>query len=189
MIAALLLAAALSPPRPPRARPAPATVPSAPAAPLSDEEVRRKAEAWLGVIDRAIGYEQWKALGPRAAEVLEPILSDPSELPTRRAIAMDGLAAAAPDRAAAFAGRMARDEKEPVVLRVAAVHAAGVVLSPARASAELKPVLQGTHAGLRGEAAEVLAGKGACSAVREQAAREGPVRPSSWRRAISRCAE
>ncbi len=148
------------------------------AAPLSDEEVREKAQAYLGAI-HGIKAEQWKELGPRAAEVLEPIVTDPAALPSKRALALDGLAAAAPDRAAALAVKLARDEKQPLVVRVAAVHAAG----------KLKPVLQGRHAGLRGEAAEVLSRHGACSEVREQAAREKRDRSSAWERALSRCSE
>lgn len=158
------------------------------AAPLSDEEVREKAQAYLGAI-HGISAAQWKELGPRAAEVLEPIATDPAALPSKRAMAMDGLAAAAPDRAAALAGKLARDEKQPLIVRVAAVHAVGKVLPKAKALVELKPVLQGRHAGLRGEAAEVLSRHGACSEVREQAAREKPDSAAAWERALSRCKE
>ncbi|HUJ27622.1 MAG TPA: hypothetical protein VLW85_16470 [Myxococcales bacterium] len=151
---------------------------------ISDAEVREKANAYLGAIDRAVSADQWRALGPRAAEVLEPIASDPQALPTRRAQAIDGLAAAAPARAAAIAPRLARDAKQPLVVRVAAVHATGGV--SANAVAELKPVLQGAHAGLRAEAAEVLSRHGGCAAVKKQAARETE-RPGAWRRALARC--
>ena len=156
---------------------------------LTDDEVRAKARAYLGAIERAAPVEQWKELGPRAAEVLEPIASDPQAMPTKRAMAMDGLAAAAPDRAAALAPRLARDEKQPLVLRVAAVHAAASVLPPAKAQAELKPVLQGKHAGLRGEAAEALSRHGGCAAVKKQAAREPARRTGAWRRALARCSQ
>lgn len=158
------------------------------AAPLSDEEVREKAQAYLGAI-HGVKAAQWKELGPGAAEVLEPIVTDLAALPSKRALALDGLAAAAPDRAAALAVKLARDEKQPLIVRVAAVHAAGKVLPKERALAELKPVLQGRHAGLRGEAAEVLSRHGACSEVREQAAREKRDRSSAWERALSRCSE
>lgn len=158
------------------------------AAPMSDAEVREKANAYLGVIDRAIPAEQWRALGPRAAEVLEPIATDPNAMPTRRAQAVDGLAAAAPERAAAVAPGLARDGKQPLVVRVAAIHATASALSSSRAVSELKPVLQGAHAGLRAEAAEVLSRHGGCAAVKRQAARETE-RPGAWRRALARCGE
>jgi len=185
---ALLIAALLGAPRPPRARPA-APPADQQQAQLSDDEVREKAQAYLGAIDRSATAAQWKALGPRAAQVLEPIASDPQALPSKRAMAVDGLAAAAPDRAAALAGKLARDEKQPLVVRVAAVHAAGEALPPQSAVEELKPVLQGRHAGLRGVAAEVLSRHGGCSAVREQAAREKAARPAAWQRALSRCGD
>lgn len=156
---------------------------------LTDDEVRSEAEAWLNSIDRPISAEQWRSLGPRAAKVLEPVAADAKEFPTRRAMAMDGLAAAAPERAAALAGKLARDEKEPVVVRVAAVHAAGAVLPNRAAQSELRPVLKGRNAGLRGEAAEVLSRKGGCTAVREQAAQENAELHGSWKRALQRCSE
>jgi hypothetical protein len=157
------------------------------AAPLSDEEVRSKAQAWLGAIDRPISAEQWKSLGPRAAEVLEPIIADPDQFPTVRAKALDGLSAAAPDRAAALAPKIARDEREQVVVRVAALHAAGRVLPAAAARTELSPVLRGRNPALRGEAADVLSRRGGCAAVREQAAHESPDSTTAWKRALARC--
>lgn len=189
---AILTAALLGSPPAGRERPKPgASQPaeSAPQQPLSDEEVRSKAEAWLGAIDRPIPAEQWKSLGPRAAAVLEPIASDPDQFPTRRAKALDGLAAAAPARAAGLAGKLARDENEHVVVRVAAIRAAGAVLSSRAAQSELRPVLKGRNAGLRGEAAEVLSRKGGCAAVREQAAQESTELHGSWKRALQRCGE
>lgn len=190
---AILVAALLGSPPAGRERPKPGTSPqpaeSAPQQQLSDEEVRSKAEAWLGTIDRAIPAEQWKSLGPRAAAVLEPIASDPNQFPTRRAKALDGLASAAPARAARLAGKLARDENEHVVVRVAAIHAAGAVLSSRAAQSELRPVLRGRNAGLRGEAAEVLSRKDGCAAVREQAAQENTELHGSWKRALQRCAE
>src|SRR5438477_6268699 len=85
------------------AAPAPRRGQRAPAAggeKLSDEEIARRANAFLGSIDTPISGKQWRALGPRAALVLEPIIEDANAMPSRRAKAVDGLAAAAPDRAA-----------------------------------------------------------------------------------------
>ena len=141
------------------------------------------------MIDRPVPVQRLKELGPRAADLLEPIAKDPAEFPTRRAMALDGLAVVAPDRAARVLGPLARDEKQPVVLRVAAVHAAAAVLPDNEVQTELRPVLEGRHAGLRGEAAEVLSRKGGCAAVRTQAARERVHQRGSWARAMSRCSE
>jgi hypothetical protein len=186
----ILLAAILATPRLPHGQHPP---PPAAAAQqqLSAEEVREKIDAYLGAIDRPITAENWRALGPRAAEVLEPIATDAQALPSRRARALEGIVAVAPDRAAQLVGAIARDEQAPVVLRVAALHGAGEVLSPAKALSELKPVLQGARsAGMRSTAADVLSRrKSGCGAVRDQAAREPAEHRGAFERALSRCAE
>jgi hypothetical protein len=148
-------------------------------------------EGYLGAIDTPITAQHWKALGPGAAAVLEPIATSESEMPSRRAKALEGLVAAAPERAAALVGKLARDENQPVVVRVAAVHGAGEVLTPSRAMAELKPVLQSARkAGMRSVAAEVLSRKkGGCAAVRAQAARESEDLRGAYKRALERCGE
>ena len=187
----LLIAALLATPRLPHGKDAPAPSPAAPQPQLSASELREKIDGYLGAIDQPITAENWRALGPRAAEVLEPIATDPQQLPSRRAKALEGIVAVAPNRAAQLVGRIARDEEAPVVLRVAALHGAGEVLTPNKALAELKPVLQGARsAGMRSTAADVLTRrKSGCAAVREQAAREPAEHREAFQRALSRCAE
>ena len=186
----LLFAVLLATPRLPHGKEArpPAT---APVQQLSAEEVREKVDTYLDSIDVPITADTWRALGPQAADVLEPVAIDASAFPSRRARALEGLVAAAPDRAAKLVGPLARDEKQPVVVRVTAMRGAGEVLPPAKALSELKPVLQSARsAGMRGVAADVLSRrKGACSAVKEQAARESVEHRSAYTRALSRCAE
>jgi hypothetical protein len=184
-----LIAALLATPRLPHGKHAPA--PSVQEQPMTADEVRERVDSYLSSIDRPVDAGAWRALGPRAAEVLEPIATDANAFPSRRARALEGLVAAAPDRAAQLVGAIARDEKQPAVLRVAALRGAGQVLPPSRALSELKPVMQSARsAGMRGAAAEVLAGsKGACSAVREQAARERPAEQPAYERALKKCAE
>lgn len=158
---------------------------------LSADEVRDRVEGYLGSIDRPITSENWRALGPQAADLLEPIATDATAMPSRRAKALEGLVAVAPDRAAALVGRLARDEREPAVLRVAAMRGAGEVLPASKALTELKPVLNSARsAGIRSTAAEVLSRrKSGCSAVRAQAAREAAEHQKAFERALSRCAE
>jgi hypothetical protein len=150
--------------------------PSVPAAKLTPTEIRDRAEAYLHTIDTPITADQWRALGPTAADVLEPVIQNAQEFPTRRAAAVGGLVYAAPTRAAALVGSLARDENQPIVVRVAAMHGAAQVLPSSKLVAELKPVLQGAdNAGLRAAAADVLARHGktaGCTAVKAQAARE-----------------
>jgi len=171
----------------PRVHPGPApTIPV-----LTDDELRDKIHAYLGSIDTPIPEDRWRALGPRAAAVLEPVVTDANAMPSRRAKAIDGLVAAAPDRAARLVGKLARDDAQPTVVRVAALHGAAKVLSSSRLITEVKPVMQrAPEAGLRGEAAEVLSrAKGGCEAVRAHAAREKGDDREAYRRALARCGE
>ncbi|TMA31939.1 MAG: hypothetical protein E6J88_03180, partial [Deltaproteobacteria bacterium] len=70
------------------------------ATPLTADEVRQRVNDYLGAIDRPVSDAQWKALGPQAGPVLESIASDANSFPSKRAKALEGLAASAPDRAA-----------------------------------------------------------------------------------------
>jgi hypothetical protein len=156
---------------------------------LSDAELRDRVDTYLGAIDRPIPAARWKALGPRAAPILEEVIADQSQFPSRRAKALDGLVAAAPDRAASLVGKLARDEKQPTVVRVAAVRGAGEVLPPAKAMTELRPVLRGAKStGMRAHAAEVLARKaGGCAEVQGQVEREPAENRGAFTRAMKQC--
>lgn len=187
----LLFAALLATPKLPHGQHPPTPAATEPAAQLSREEVRERIGGYLGSIDRPIAAEEWRALGPRAGEVLEPIATDAGAMPSRRAKALEGLVAAAPERAALLVGKLARDEKEPAVLRVAALRGASEVLPEAKALAELKPVLRSARSpGMRKTAADVLSRrKSGCAAVRAQAARETEEHRGAWESALARCGE
>ncbi len=185
----VLLAALVAAPGAGRSRPPPEQ--PAQAQPLSDVELRERVETYLGAIDRPVSAARWKALGPRAAPLLEAIIADPSQFPTRRAKAVDGLVAAAPDRAASVVGKLARDEKEAGVVRMAAMRGTGKVFSSSRAIRELRPVLRSARTpGLRATAADVIAGeKGGCAEVRAQIAREKAEHRPAFERAAKKCPE
>ena len=119
----LAMAALMAVPGAGRSR-APAESPPQQQEQLSDVELRERVQTYLGSIDRSISPASWRALGSRAAPLLEAIIADPSQFPSRRAKAVDGLVAVAPDRAVQLVGKLARDENEETVVRVAAVHGA-----------------------------------------------------------------
>jgi hypothetical protein len=183
----LLLAALIATPKPPRTAPVPLDA----AQELSDAEVRERVQAYLGAIDRPVSAASWKALGPKAAPVLEAVIADGAEFPSTRAKAVDGLVAVAPDRAAAVVGTLSRDEQQPAVVRVAAMHGAAQVLPSQRTVSELRPVLRtAKSAGLRAEAADVLSRKrGGCTEVRDQVTRERAEHREAFQRALKRCGE
>ena len=187
----LLFAALLATPKLPHGQHPPPPAATAPQPQLSADEVRERIGAYLGSIDRPITADEWRALGPQAGSALEAIATDADAFPSRRAKALEGLVAVAPDRASRLVGRLARDEQEPVVVRVAALRGAGEVLSPAKALVELKPVLRSARsAGMRATAADVLSRRrSGCAAVREQAAREAAEHRGAFDAALARCGE
>src|SRR4051812_41716041 len=63
---------------------------------MTDAEVEHQISVYLNAIETPISTERWRALGPHGAQVLQQISSDPSHLPTRRSMALDGLVAIAP---------------------------------------------------------------------------------------------
>jgi hypothetical protein len=185
----LLMAALIATPRPPRGgttQPSPVQQQN-----LTDEQIRDRVQAYLGAIDRPISADRWQALGPRAAPMLEAVIADQGQFPSMRAKAVDGLVAVAPDRAAALVGKLARDEKEQVVVRVAALQGAGQVLQEQRTVSELRPVLRSAKsAGVRAAAADVISRKkGGCVEVRDQVAREKGEDRQAFRRALEHCPE
>ena len=186
---ALVFAALLAAPRAPRPLPADRPAQAQPA--LSDADLQRRVNTYLDVIDRPIPPARWQALGERAAPLLEAVIADENEFPARRAMAVDGLAAVAPARAQKLLGKMARDETQPAVVRVAAVQQTAALLPADQAARELTPVLHTARsAGMRAAAAEALSQKGgACAEIRDQAAREKLEHRAAFGRALKRCGE
>ena len=184
-----LIAALIATPRPPRT----GATPQEPAQQeqLSDAELKERVQTYLSTIERPISAGRWKALGPKAAPILEGVIADGAQFPSIRAKAVDGLIAVAPDRAGGMVGKLARDETEPVVVRVAAMHGAGQVLSSPRAVNELRPVLRSArNPGLRAQAAEAMSrSKGGCTEVRDQVAREAKANRGAFERALKQCGD
>ncbi|ABC83878.1 HEAT repeat domain-containing protein [Anaeromyxobacter dehalogenans] len=140
-------------------------------APSTADEVR----ALLGTIDRPIPPEAWRALGPEAGPLLEAAAASGAELPSRRARALEGLAARGGARAEALHRRLAADAAAPRIVRAGAVRGLGALLPPAGLGEALVPLLSDRDPRLRRAAAEALAARApaqGCAAVRAQAARE-----------------
>ncbi|HYZ90657.1 MAG TPA: hypothetical protein VE620_15280 [Myxococcales bacterium] len=155
---------------------------------LSDQEVQERVETLMGTIDTRISADEWRALGPRGAALLEQIAQDPKALPSRRMRAVAGVSAiGAPSSSTVLLG-LAKSEQAPVAVRLAAVHGAAKVVPAPQLGAALKPVLEGAKDALvRGEAAEILSQHGGCGLVRAQAAREDD--RLRMQRAVDRCSK
>ena len=168
-------------------------LPQSEAAPreMSDAEIRSSIEAYLGSIDTPIGAERWRALGPKAAPILEELAQDQERLPTRRARALEALSFVGSAAAPKLMVELAQREDEPPVVRMSAMRGAGRLLGPARLVAALKPILMtAKDMHVRAAAAEVLANKSpsaGCAAVNEQSAREAGPKRIAFRRAVEHC--
>jgi HEAT repeat protein len=158
---------------------------------LSDVDVRQHVDGFLGSIDTPIRPNQWKALGPRAVPILEAIVKNPEELPTRRAKAIDGLTALGDKSSPALFARIANTESEKINVRFAAVRGLAQVTPRPQAAQALRPLLEKSKdPRVRAVAAEQLAirsqGK-SCDLVRAQLQRERSETRSQYGRAMKQC--
>jgi hypothetical protein len=183
----LMIAVLLALPHP--KAPEPAAGVSQPSPVFTDAEVQQRVRALLMNIDTRNLAARWKELGPRAADLLEPIAQDANEFPTRRAKALDGLVLAAPDRAAPVATRLALDETQPTTVRMAALR--GVGRTAPLAKGMTRVLRTARDPGVRAAAAEVIAASGSsgCTQVKAQVAREVPDVRLAYGRALARCGE
>lgn len=168
----VLTAQTMTPPRnarPPSAPDAGAVTPLE----LSGDEVHDRIEMYLGSFERPVTPAMWKQLGPAALPELEKIVRDPQQFPSRRARALNGIATIGSLTAPDLMVEMAKDEKQPSTVRIAAMGGVGRLLPNQRVQQELQPILKNAASpNVRRTAAEVLALHGGCSAVRAQAKRE-----------------
>jgi len=107
---------------------------------LSEDDVRQQVNAYLGSIDTGIEANQWRSLGPRAVPMLERIVTNRDELPTRRAKAIDGLAAVGDTSASSLFNDIARNDGESINVRFAAVRGLARMTPHDRAAEVLKPI-------------------------------------------------
>lgn len=193
MLGFLLTAALLATPAIARKRPPPATgtQPVHPNENLSADDVRKNVDAYLGSIDTPIGPDQWKTLGPRAIPILEQIAMNQDELPTRRAKAIDGLAALGDRRAPTLLEHIANRDGEKINVRFAAVRGLAQMTPLDRAGQVLQPILESARdSRVRALAAEQIAirtrGK-SCDLVRERLDRESDAGRRQYGRARKQC--
>ncbi len=184
VLTALLIAVPPTPSAPAPASPAVAS--------LTDGHVRAQVLAYLATIDTPIPAAAWAALGARAETVLLDVVQDPATLPTRKAKAVDGLAAVHSAAALPALRTAARAGTEPLVVRFAALRGLGQIADPGAVFTELRPLLEGAEdSRVRAVAGEVLARRGsatACDAVRAQLGREEEDKRPQFDRALAVCA-
>jgi hypothetical protein len=174
--------AALRLPPPAPAAPTPAARPLA--------EVEAEVRGLLGAIDTPIPAARWRALGAQARGALEALSLDGAALPTRRARAVDALAALASEAEAPRFLGLALDEAAPFVVRLAAVRAVGAAVPRENLEAALRPALETARDGrVRAAAARVLAERTprACPALALRVKQEAPDAREAFEPAARAC--
>jgi hypothetical protein len=158
---------------------------------LTDAQLAERVGEYLKVIDVPIAPDRWRALGPKAAPLLEQVVSDPSALPTRRALALWALVQVTGLQAQDLLGRLALREDQPFVLRQAALRGLAAVAAPGQLEAVLRPIMERAGDGrLRAAAAHELVrrtGGGACALVRDRIAQETPSERTYFAEAAQGC--
>lgn len=164
---------------------------AAPSDPAAPPDVRARARALLGAIDRPVPLEALRRLGPQGEAALAD-LAQSRDFPIFRARALEALAALRAPAAPEVHRRVAADAAAPRSVRRAAVRGLGRLLSPEAAVEALRPVLEADRdAAVRAAAAEALARaapRDGCGAVRRQVAREGGAARGRFARALDACA-
>jgi HEAT repeat protein len=154
------------------------------------DEVRARARALLGAIDRPVPLEALRRLGPEGEAALAD-LARSDDFPAFRARALEALAALRAPAAPELHRRLADDPAAPRAVRRAAVRGLGRLLAPGEAVEALRPLLERDRDGaVRAAAAEALsraAPRDGCGAVRRQAAREGGASRAAFARALVAC--
>lgn len=153
-------------------------------------DVRARARALLGAIDRAVPIDAFRRLGPEGEAALADIAAS-GDFPAFRARALEALAALGAPAAPDVHRRVAGDAAAPRTVRRAAVRGLGRVLPPAEAVEALRPLLEADRdPGVRAAAAEALsraAPREGCGAVRRQAGREDGASRALFARALRTC--
>ena len=142
-------------------------------------DLHQQIDALIHTRDVPVTAQQWRALGPAALPELERLAADRTELPTRRARAIEGMVALGSPRAPRLLVRLSRSEDEAYVVRMAAIRGTGRTLSASRQLVALQPVLESSsHRNWANPAA-----------VTAQASRETDEWRIRWRTAVSRCSK
>jgi hypothetical protein len=141
----------------------------------------------LGNIDTPMPAETWRSLGPRGAALLLEAVNDSHALPTRRARAIDGLAAMGWSTAAPQLGALANSESEHRAVRFAAVRGLHA-LAPDDSVPLVGVLTRAQDARVRALAAEMLSRRtGGCESIAQQLRAETEETRAFFERARRQC--
>ncbi len=164
---------------------------AAPSSAPPSDEVRARVRSLLLAIDRPVSPDAIRAVGPGAEDAVAEIALS-RDMPVRRARALEVLERLHDGRAEEIHRTLAADTAAPRTVRRSAVRGLARLVAPARAGAELRPLLERDPDGaIRAAAATALADRdpaGSCALVRAQAAREKGEERRMFDRAVAACA-
>jgi hypothetical protein len=151
-------------------------------------ELREQVRTFLSTIDTPVTAQQWRALGPDAAAVLMEVAGGESELPTRRARAVEALGMRQDAAAAKLVNDLAARASNKVI-RLAAVRAMPQVSKSAAAQAALAPILEDADVHVRAAAASALSslGTGGCQLAQKRLKRESGEERAVMERSTAAC--
>ena len=147
-----------------------------PAQGQSSQNINAQVNALLGAYENLASPARWRSLGDAAVPILESVVADYTALPTRRARAIDGLAALS--SGSATMQRVANSDWEPLVVRISAVNGLAQVLPESDLIPALRPLLNDPQSQMRGITAKALSNTPAgCAEIAAMAQLETP----AWR--------
>jgi hypothetical protein len=163
------------------------TVAAATAIPATaqDQSTSAKVNALLGAHEDLASPAEWRSLGDAAIPILESFVADYNSLPTRRARALDGLAALS--SGSTTMQRVANTDREPLIVRMSAVRGLGQILPESDLIPALRPLLNDPQWQMRGATAQALSNTPAgCAEIAVMAQRE----TAEWRsRFVRNCVD
>jgi HEAT repeat protein len=118
------------------------------------QDIRAQVNALLGAYEDSANPARWRSLGDAAIPILESVVADYNSLPSRRARALDGLAALS--SGSATMQLVANSNWEPLIVRMAAVRGLGQVLPDSDLIPALRPLLNDPQWQMRGATAQAL---------------------------------
>src|SRR5262249_14616948 len=147
-----------------------------PAQSQSSQNITAQVNALLGAYEDGANPRQWRTLGDAAIPVLESVVADYNSLPTRRARALDGLAALS--SGSTTMQRVANTDWEPLIVRMSAVRGLGQIMPESDLIPALRPLLSDPQWQMRGATAQALSNTPAgCAEIAAMAQQESP----AWR--------
>jgi hypothetical protein len=134
-------------------------------------QIRAQVNALLGAHENLANPARWRSLGDAAIPILESIVNDYNSLPTRRARALDGLAALS--SGSATMQRAANSDWEPLIVRMSSVRGLAQVLPESDLIPAVRALLNDPKSQMRGVTAEALSHTPAgCAEIKAMAQRE-----------------